>query len=124
MQKDIQSLEVLHLTDAGFLTNTGKAASELCMPIEQAVIMFSAALLGVGAFASRLCAAASSESLLEGLSRESEHPVRSNFPRFMQFLQSSESKPGDLLFLAHAIEEYEWNAKHWPTSVKQDELRR
>ena len=79
---DVQTLEHLNLSVNGYLTQLGKAVAELPMSVEEAVILLSACLLGVGRFACLLLAATSSQKFLEylcntkELSPEGRHALR------------------------------------------------
>ena len=68
---DVTTLDILHLTAQGYLTNTGKAVADLQLSAEEGVILLSAAFLGVGRFACWLLAATSSVQLLESISKTS-----------------------------------------------------
>ena len=114
LDKDVDTLEIFHLTAKGYLTNTGKAAAEMNLPIEHAVILLSAAFLGVGEFASILLAAASSENLLEGLCRNPEDCKSRKRAWF------SGVEPCDLLFLARSMENYIWNDEECIADVARE----
>ena len=100
---DVKTLEILHLTAQGCLTQVGKAVADLHLSAEEGVVLLSAAFLGVGRFACWLLAATSSQQLLESICNSQY------FSKDRRSALCSPSSSCDLLLLARVMEIYRWD---------------
>ena len=99
IEQDVLCLERLHFSVSGRLTNTGRAAAELHMPVEDAMVLLSGALLGVGQLAALLLSATASDRLVEAL-------CHGKFQHKRRKVAWVTKDSCDLLYLARAMEHH------------------